>query len=151
LNAAPSSAVFRTSVFALLAASVLALWLLIRPPSLPGEGSTVVQPRPTEQPQLTPSGTRPAATPGGSAATPGEGDSIAPTATPVPEQTPAAAEETPAPETEPPGPIEYVVQEGDTWYGIAGAYGVDADSLAAVNGLTIDDVIVPGDVLVIPQ
>jgi LysM repeat protein len=49
------------------------------------------------------------------------------------------------------GPIEYTVVEGDTWYGIAEAYGVDAENLAAVNGLTLDDFLQPGDVIVIPQ
>ena len=146
VSAAPSSAVFRASLFGLLVASVLALWLLVRPPSLPGEGSTVIQPRETAQPVFTPSGTKPAATAGAHTATPRDAASPQATATPAPEETPAA-EETP----EPPGPIEYVVQDGDTWYGIAGAYGVDADNLAAVNGLTIDDVIVPGQTLVIPQ
>src|SRR3990172_6372482 len=41
VNAAPSGVVFRASVFALLVASVLALWLIVRPPSLPGESSEV--------------------------------------------------------------------------------------------------------------
>jgi len=49
---APSGAVFRLSLFALLAASVLALWLLIRPPSLPGETAALREPTPT--PALTP-------------------------------------------------------------------------------------------------
>jgi hypothetical protein len=42
------------------------------------------------------------------------------------------------------------VVEGDTWFDIALAHGVDAEELAAVNGLTLDDFIQPGDVLVIP-
>jgi LysM repeat protein len=42
------------------------------------------------------------------------------------------------------------VVDGDTWFGIAEAFGVDAEDLAAVNGLTLDDFIQPGDVLVIP-
>ena len=55
------------------------------------------------------------------------------------------------PTEEPPAPIEYTVVEGDTWLGIAGAYGVDAESLAAYNGLTLDYLLQPGEVLTIPQ
>ena len=35
--------------------------------------------------------------------------------------------------------------------GLAEWFGVDAESLAAYNGYTLEDVIQPGDVLVIPQ
>jgi LysM repeat protein len=73
-----------------------------------------------------------------------------PTPTPTPEPTP---EPTPAPTPtpEPEGPLEYTVVEGDTWYDLADFFGVDAESLAAVNGLTLDDFLHPGDVLVIPE
>ncbi len=139
LSAAPSSAVFRASIFALLAASIFALWLIVRPPSVPGEGSPVLQPQPTSQ--ITPAPTKqPGATQGpGGSATPAPGGSGA---TPV-------ATATPAPTTA--GPIEYTVQDGDTWYGIAEAYGVDATNLAAVNGLTLDDLLHAGQVIVIPR
>jgi LysM repeat protein len=43
------------------------------------------------------------------------------------------------------------VVEGDSWYGIAEWFGVDAETLAAFNGLSLEDMIRPGDVLVIPQ
>jgi LysM repeat protein len=43
------------------------------------------------------------------------------------------------------------VVAGDTWYGLAEWFGIDAETLAAYNGYTLDDVIQPGDVLVIPQ
>jgi LysM repeat protein len=117
--------VFRSSLFALLIASVLSLWLLVRPPDLPGEESTL-RPQPTalDSTQGPTSSTPPPTT--------------QPTATP-----------TPAPQT--PAPNQYTVVEGDTWYGIAEALGVDAEALAAANGLTLDDFIRPGDVLVIPQ
>jgi len=48
-------------------------------------------------------------------------------------------------------PIEYTVVESDTWYGVAEAFGVDVESLAAYNGLTLADDIGPGDILLIPQ
>jgi len=127
VSATPSNVVFRSSLFALLIASVLSLWLLVRPPDLPGEESSL-RPQPT-------------------ALDTSEGATQSPE---VPTTTPAAeATATPAPETPPPN--QYTVVEGDTWYGIAEALGVDAEALAAANGLTLDDLIRPGDVLVIPQ
>jgi len=135
LNAAPSHTAFRVTLFGLLAVCVLALWLLIRPPSLPGEPSTASQP--TSTPAASPTGQ-----PGGS---PSPGPSGSPAATAAPTLGP-----TPAP-TAAPGPLHYTVQDGDTWIAIAEAFGVDAENLAATNGLTLDDVLHPGDVLVIPQ
>jgi len=43
------------------------------------------------------------------------------------------------------------VETGDTWIGIAETFGVNAENLAAANGLTLNDFLHPGDVLVIPQ
>ena len=138
VSATPSSAVFRASLLALLAGSVLALWLLVRPPALPGEGSEAVQPVPTTVPSEEP-GLSPTAEPGSPTAEP--------TTTPEPEPT-----ATPTPEPTPEGPIEYTVVDGDTLYGIASAWGISAEDLAAVNGLDINDPIIqPGEVLIIPQ
>ncbi len=131
VSAAPSSAVFRASLLGLLIASVLALWLLVRPPSLPGESSGVSQPL---LPVASPASGGPTVTPSAGGVTP------APTAAPTPPPTPT-----------PEGPLEYTVVENDTWYGIAGAYGVDAEALAAANGRTLEDFLQPGEVLVIPQ
>ena len=134
VNAAPSGAFFRASLLALLLGSVLALWLLVRPPGLPGESTEVVIPEASPQATATP-------TPSPSPAT----------ATPAPEATPTP-EPTAEPTAEPtPATIEYTVVENDTWYGIAEAYGVDAESLAAYNGYTLDDFLQPGQVLTIPQ
>ena len=131
VNAAPSGAFFRASLLALLLGSVLALWLLVRPPGLPSDSSGFVIPEASPQP-VTP-------TPAASA-----------TAEPTP--TPTAVPTTTAePTEEPPAPIEYTVVDDDTWYGIAEAFGVDAASLAAANGLTLDDFLQPGQLLTIPQ
>ena len=127
VNAAPSGAFFRASLLALLLGSVLALWLLVRPPGLPSDSSGFVIPEASPQP-VTP-------TPAASA-----------TAEPTP--TPTAVPTTTA---ELPAPIEYTVVDDDTWYGIAEAFGVDAASLAAANGLTLDDFLQPGQLLTIPQ
>src|SRR5437867_3156208 len=132
---APSGTVFRVALFGLLAASVLALWLLVRPPSLPGETSAIREPT---------------ATAAAAARTPAPGSG-----TPSPAEGTATAAGTPAPTAAPtPGPatpIDYTVQEGDTWYEIAAVYGVSAEDLAAANGFTLDDFLHPGDVLRIPQ
>lgn len=138
VNAAPSSAVFRASLVALLAGSVLALWFLIRPPS-PGAEDTIIRPQPT--PLVTPVPT----------GQPAQSPRLTPTPAATGEPTPAPTPEPTPPPTEAPGPIEYTVQEGDTWYGIAEAYGVDAENLAAVNGLSLDYLLQPGDVIQIPQ
>ena len=129
-SAAPSHTAFRVTLFGLLAACVLALWLLIRPPSLPGETPGVSQPTSTPAPSPLQSG--PAASPTGQ-----PGVSPTPGPTPVP--------------TAAPGPLRYTVQTGDTWFGIAETFGVDAKNLAAANGRTLNDLLHPGDVLVIPQ
>ncbi len=128
VSAAPSNVIFRSSLFALLIASVLSLWLIVRPPNLPGEGSSL----------------RPQPTAADSTAGPTKGPDF-------PTPTPAGEAPTPTPAAETPAANEYTVVEGDTWFGIAGAFDVDAESLAAVNGLTLEDFIQPGDVLVIPE
>ncbi len=133
VNATPSNIVFRSSLFALLIASVLALWLLVRPPDLPGEENSAVQPQPTAA-DSTPAGTKPP---------------DFPTPTGGAEATPTAAAETPAPTAAPAG--QYTVVEGDTWLGIAATLGVDPAALAAANGRTLDDFVTIGEVLVIPQ
>jgi len=134
VNAAPSGTFFRASLLAMLVGSVLALWLLIRPPGLPGDSSGIVIPRASPQP-TTPLPASP--TPAG--ATPTPAATPKPTAVPTPTAAPTAAT------------IEYTVVDGDTWSGIAEAYGIDAESLAAYNGYTLDDVLPVGEVLTIPQ
>ena len=137
VNATPSGVAFRASLFGLLIASVLALWLLIRPPSLPGESSGAVRPLPVVSPTAAPATSAPEDTP---AATPAV--------------TPAPPEVTPAP-TEAPlaGPIQYTIQDGDTISGIATAHGISYLTLLEFNGLTEEEasVLQPGDVISIPQ
>lgn len=128
-NATPSSAVFRASVLSLLVASVLALWLLVRPPSLPGESSGALRPERTPTPAPLSS---PTAAPGS------------------PTPAPSTPKPTATPEPTPAGPTEYTVVEDDTLSGIAETYGITVEDLMATNGLTEADVINPGDVLVIP-
>ncbi|MDE2868213.1 MAG: LysM peptidoglycan-binding domain-containing protein [Chloroflexota bacterium] len=81
---------------------------------------------------------------------------VAPTQPPVPEPTPPPATPTP---TEPPaptptptpeGPIEYAVQEGDTLFSIASAYGVSVADVVDFNDLPDENFIFVGQVLEIP-
>jgi len=137
VNAAPSGVVFRVSLFALLGFSVLALWLLVRPPSLPGESSGAIRPLPTT-PATATAGPTPAASPGAS-------ETPAPTGAETPAPT---AVETPAP-----GPLRYVMKDGDTISDVAAEYGLNYLDLLAFNGLTEEEaaLLQPGDEILIPQ
>jgi LysM repeat protein len=142
LRSAPSRGVFRVALFGLFGGAVLALWLLVRPPSVPGQ-ENVTRNDSTATPALTPAGAG-----GGATTTPtaaGASSTPEPTVTPVPTTTPVP---TPVPT---PAPVFYTVQSGDTWYGIAGTYGVSAQTLASLNGHTLDDILHPGQTLQIPQ
>lgn len=131
MNAAPSAVAFRVSLLGLLVGSVLALWLLVRPPGLPGESSEALIPPPQEGSEpVEPGAATPTPTAAGAVASP------APTSAP-----------TPAPE----GPVTYTVVEDDTWFGIAQAFGVDPEALAAANGRTLEDFLQIGEELIIPQ
>lgn len=130
----PSGGLFRGSLLALLIGSALALWLLIRPPGLPGGSDSVIRPLPTATPTPT---TSPSPTPiatSTSTATP------TPTVTPSPTPTPAPTFQT------------YVVQEGDTLFGIADQFGVTVEDIAALNGINDPEthLLQPGDELKIP-
>jgi LysM repeat protein len=133
VSATPSGTVFRASLFALLGTSVLALWLLIRPPALPSESSKALAPLPTASPNAA----APTAAPGAT----GE-------ATPTAVATPA----TTAP-TQAPPPLQYIMQEGDTVSGVAAAHGIPFLDLLAFNNLSQDEATLlhPGDVILIPQ
>ncbi len=52
--------------------------------------------------------------------------------------------------TEESGPIEYVVQEGDTLFSIARRFGVDMEELARANNITDPSTIYVGQRLIIP-
>lgn len=72
---------------------------------------------------------------------------------------PESSIEAPVTPVEPTPPVEeipeptssyYVIQAGDSWYGIATSNGVDVYQLAQANGATIDTPIYPGMEIVIP-
>jgi hypothetical protein len=137
VSATPSGTVFRASLFALLGTSVLALWLIIRPPGLPGESSGALAPLPTGSPEA-PAGTSGATAP----------PAASPEATPPSQATPP-----PAPEPTAAPPLQYVMQDGDTVSSVANAHGLRYLDLLEFNGLSEDDAtnLHPGDVILIPQ
>jgi LysM repeat protein len=153
-SAIPSGTVFRGSLVALLIASILALWLLIQPPGLPGgePGGEAVLPLPTITPSpraTTPAPASPTATP---QATPTQTATATPTATvtasPTPQATPSP---TPPPTPQPPPFNEYLVQPGDTLSSIAQRFGTTVDELVRINGLSSQDVIIDvGQKLLVP-
>ncbi len=158
-SAIPSGTVFRGSLLALLVASVLALWLLIQPPGLPGgeAGEEAVLPLPTVTPVAVASPTpTPSATPTATAtatpsptASPTSEATTSPTASATPEATPTSV---PTPTPEPSPFIEYEVQSGDTLSSIAQAYGATIDDIVSINGLASQDVIISvGQQLLVPN
>ena len=71
-----------------------------------------------------------------------------PTPSPIPSETPIPTE-TPLPT--PAEPFEYTVESGDSLFTIAEKIGVDYVAIMLLNGLTNDDILFVGDVLVIPN
>jgi len=157
-SAIPSGTVFRGSLLALLVASILALWLLIQPPGLPGgeSGGGGVLPLPTiaASPRPTSAPASPTAT---ASATPTQTATATATATltatatasPTPQATPSP---TPTPTPQPPPFTEYAVQQGDTLSSIAQRFGTTVDELVRINGLASQDVIIDvGQKLLVPS
>ena len=132
----PSFNLYRGSLLALLIATAVALWLLVRPPGS-GDGEAVIITDVTPTPV-----TRVTSTPGA-------------TSTPLAETTPGTPAAEPSATA---GPRTYVVQDGDTLLSIAGASapaGVDAftyaEQIAAASGLpSVDTPINPGQTLILP-
>ena len=158
-SAIPSGTLFRGSLLALLVASILALWLLIQPPGLPGgESGEVVLPLPTTTPSpraTTPAPASPTATPPATptqTATATATATATPTATatvsPTPQATPSP---TPTPTPQPPPFSEYLVQPGDTLSSIAQHFGTTVDEIVRINGLASQEVIIDvGQKLLVP-
>ena len=137
----PSFNLYRGSLLALLIATAVALWLLVRPPGS-GDGEAVIITDTTPTPV-----TRATNTPG--TVTPGA------TSTPLASTTPGTPGAEP---TTTAAPRTYVVQDGDTLLSIATASapaGVDAftyaQQIAAASGLpSVDTPINPGQTLILP-
>jgi len=112
---------------------VIGLFLLVI--WLTGEGKPTIRlfktktPTPTETATITP--TLPTFTPSTSPTV---------TETPQPSITPTAS-----------APFEYVVQENDSCYAIAEKFGIKIDVLLAINNLTSDCLIQPGQKIIVPD
>ena len=149
-SALPSFNLYRGSLLALLIGTAIAIWLLVRPPGA-GDGPGVILNDLVEPTAIV--------------------TQVIDTDTPPPDETPdrtPSADETPTPdaeETEEPEATNtpevrsYLVESGDTLFGIADALappGIDsfdyAADIATANNLgNVDSAILnPGDILVLP-
>ncbi len=153
----PSSAVYRGSILALLAGTVVAIWLMVRTDNNDKQSATTIIVTPSPAVSRTVAA-KPTRTPGG--ATPVE-TAAAETPTPGAENGTPTGEETGTPEAgrTPASAREYTVHAGDTLFDIAGRLLPPGDNLdtfinaiAAANGLDPQNPeIVPGQVLQIPR
>ena len=145
-SAIPSGALFRGALLALLVASVLALWLLIRPPGASDDesGAQAGQPSVTRTPTATTARPSPSVAPTGTpgiSPTPGgtPGASPTPGGTPTPAPSPTPAFE------------EYTVEQGDSLSTIAAQFGTTADEIARINGITDPNTLNIGQKLQVPR
>jgi len=142
--AIPSYRVFRGSLVALLVGSIVAVWLLVLPPtaadrdqppsSLGGVVPTAATPSPTAAASAT-------GTPRPASPTPGA--SASPSASPTPTSTP----------TPPPTPVvtTYTVKPGDTLTAIADQFKSTPDAIQRANNISDPTAIQVGQVLTIPR
>ncbi len=147
--ALPSYRVYRGSLLALLAGTVFAVWLLVRPPQTTDADGPV--PAPLAGVIPTPTATQ----------TPDETAAVV-TATPTPTQTPTPTTPTPAPEATAAPAVEprlreHTINEGDTLFSIAELYlprGKDVltfvEEITALNELADANSIMLGQVIRIP-
>jgi len=150
-SAIPSGALFRGALLVLLVASVLALWLLIRPPGAADDDSgaqagqptvtrTATAPATTARPSVTPTGTPQGTATGTPGVSPTPGGTPGATSTPV---------RSPTPE---PSPFdEYTVQQGDSLSSIAQQFGTTADEIARINSITDPNSLSVGQKLQVPK
>jgi nucleoid-associated protein YgaU len=135
--ALPGAVLYRGSLLVLGVASILAIWLFLRPPE---ENAPAVADRPV-----------PAATSAfASTATPtAEGDRPSPTATQVVLPATPTPVVTPIPTA--PAVNTYTVESGDTLSLIAEDFGVSVEEILAANpDITDPESISPGQVIIIP-
>jgi hypothetical protein len=133
-SAAPSQAVYRGSILALAIATLVVIFLLVRPPESKSD-TNLVRDLPTSTAAVTTTAT-PTLQGGATQATPRPGTQVPTTPTPtVPGSTASvAASPTAAGRT-------YVMQAGDTLSAVAASYGVSvADIVAANPGLNPDTI-----------
>lgn len=145
-SAVPSALVYRGSILTLVVATLLTIFLLVRPPAEKSQAS-LVRELPTSTAAISATATP---TPPRTATQSGGGDET-PEATPATPETPGAsptsaetAEATPTT-----GPRVHIVAAGDTLSGIAAEYGTTVDELERLNP-GIDENINIGDEVIVP-
>lgn len=141
----PSTAVYPGSLVALVAATLLTLWLLVSPPRLPSESSSSAS---ASRPARAVVGAAP--TPAPPAPSPVSGSPPTPTPSPTVTSLPPSTP-TPTPASTPSPFLKYRVQEGDTIYDIAERFGVLAEDIVRLNSLNDPDQLLPGQELLIPR
>ena len=144
--ALPSYRVYRGSLLALLAGTVFAVWLLVRPPQTTDADGPVPPPL---------AGVIPTST---ATQAPDDQATVVVTATPTPTLTPTPTPEATAAPAAEPRPREHTISEGDTLFSIALLYlprSKDVltfvEEIAALNELADADSIMLGQVIRIPS
>ncbi len=126
-SAVPSSRVFRGSLLALAVATLVTVFLLIRPPESASRGP-LVRELPSPTPAVAATATP---TPRGGAATPTSAAATLPAGSPTTPGTPAGS---PTPAATPtPAARVYVVKQGDTLFQIALDNGTTVEAILAAN------------------
>jgi LysM repeat protein len=134
--AVPSAAVYRGSVLALVVATLVVVFLLVRPPETKS-GPTLVRELPTSTAAISVTAT-PTSPGGGGQGTPRPGTQVPSSVTP-PTSGPTSAQTTAASPTA--AGRTYVMKAGDTLSDVAASYGVSvADIVAANPGINPDSI-----------
>lgn len=125
--ASPSAAVYRGSIVALVVASLITVFLLVRPPQTKS-ATNLTRELPTATPALIATAT-PTKQGGVTVPTPRPGTQVGITVTPTVQ---AVGSPTAGPSATPSGQV-YVMRAGDTLSAVAASYGVTVDQLLAAN------------------
>lgn len=144
-SAVPSALVYRGSILTLVVATLVTVFLLIRPPAEKSQAS-LVRELPTSTTTINSTATpTPPRTPTQSGG--GETPEATPSVATTPDASPTAAET--AEPTATAGPRIHVVEAGDTLSGIAAQYGTTVAELERLNP-GLDESINIGDEVIVP-
>ncbi len=142
--ASPSAAVYRGSILALVVASLITLFLVVRPPETKS-ATNLASELPTATAAISTTAT-PTQRGGVVVPTPRPGTQVPSSVTP---ETPASGTPTAGPSPTPSGKV-YVMKAGDTLSAVAASYGVTIDALLAANPGLNPDAIAVGTEIKIP-
>ncbi len=133
-SATPSALVYRGSVLTLVIATLVALFLVLRPPERPTDNGVVrAVPTNTAAVSATATATPPGTRTPGALTTPAPTSRATPGASPSPPASPSPAGSPTAAATPTPGPRTYTVRAGDTLSSIAAEHGTTVDAIVALN------------------